>query len=219
MLKNTNNGLPIKFGVIETSYGWLDLKVMFDDNEFTMHMSELGCGLAALVDCLYYLYPDLGHDEYNFRNVEYGSCEGPAGSENPDVIVTWENVPWKTEILFEEEGSSYTWALSRNISLDTDFMVDIKIEYSGSVENKEYKFSVRYKDLCYAVAKVCTETLKKYGLGGYQDNSWDNDINLRRLIFIKAIALDKLKEISSVWDHNEAKSDFANEISILIMDM
>lgn len=223
MLKNINNELAVKFEVLKTSYGWLDLRVSFADTEFTMMVSEIRCGLAALVDRLYYLYPDLGHDEYNFDDVEYGSCEGPAGSmitENPGEIVTWEDVPWKTEIFFDEEGSGYTWKLTRKLSLDTDFMVDINIEYSSSIDNKTYKCSVRYKELCYAVAKVCTEALKKYGLGGYQDSSWDLDINIRRLIFIKALALDMLDDIKSVRDENdEEKSNFTKELAILTMDM
>ena len=85
-----------------------------------------------------------------------------------------------------------------------------------------YHYEVPYRDLCYAVAKACTEMLKEYGFYGYHHSTYVQDMNVRYLLFIKSIALDNFEARQLTYykekDHGET-SDFIKEMDLLLFDM
>ncbi len=88
------------------------------------------------------------------------------------------------------------------------------------------------RDLCYAVAKACTEAIRKYGFYGYSSstggscNGYGDGINVEKLLFLKAYALNALeiRELTTVWEeadsweHSECSS-FEKELELLLFDM
>jgi len=92
------------------------------------------------------------------------------------------------------------------------------------------EFTVDGRDLCYAVAKACTEALKKYGFKGYLKSSGEqyvgDKIDLEMFLFIKAYALDALEARTTImaweqpngWKHAYASS-FEKEMELLLFDM
>ena len=87
-------------------------------------------------------------------------------------------------------------------------------------ETQEFKYIVSYKEFCYALAKACTELLKKYGINGFHQSYWDGEINLRHLLFIKAVALDADDMIKVEYkDNYEINSNIENELKLLLFDM
>jgi hypothetical protein len=55
------------------------------------------------------------------------------------------------------------------------------------------EFKMNDKDLCYAVAKACTDVLKQYGVYGYKYTTELDTFDFHKLLFIKARALDCLE--------------------------
>ena len=91
-------------------------------------------------------------------------------------------------------------------------------------------YTVDGRDLCYAVAKACTEALKKYGFKGYLKSNSGHDlgdsIDIEKLLFIKAYALGVLdaRETVRIWEHPRGwmradASSFEKEIELLLFDM
>ena len=97
--------------------------------------------------------------------------------------------------------------------------INDKIVYRD--EKKNYTYKVRYKDFCYAVAKTCTEVLKSHGIYGYHHSTYEDDLNLQHLLFIKAVALDCL-EIRTLTDNGDGfgeSTSFEKELELLLFDM
>ena len=69
---------------------------------------------------------------------------------------------------------------------------------------------VKYKDLCYALAKGITEIFVRYGLIGYYESTWMEDINIRHFLHIKEIALGMKIEMES--EMQESRSTFTTRL-------
>ena len=82
------------------------------------------------------------------------------------------------------------------------------------------EFKMNDKDLCYAVAKACTDVLKQYGIYGYKYTTELDTFDFHKLLFIKAQALDCLeaRELLKV-DEFSKKTDFNKEMELLLFDM
>lgn len=209
--KNEDN-LKITAGKLVGGWSYIDMEV--GEKKHHIEASYLGDSLATLVDRLYYLYPKPGHDAYDFENIEYGSCKGHLEySDGKTETVLWDDVPKATSMQLDEEGYLWTLSVEREVTLDCDFDVRLTIK---NTDGEAESFGMKYKDLCYAVAKCCTEVIKRYGLSGYVDSSLDRDINLRRLIFIKAVALGCTESIAC---NQETESDISRELALLMLDM
>ena len=119
----------------------------------------------------------------------------------------------------------YKYIGRRNVKVvkpttETDFNIKIRLKYSH--EEAERCYEVRYKDLCYAIAKACTETLKKFGILGYHHSTYEEDIPLRYFLFLKAVALDRLDllKLDNVEEERFAvTSSFEKEMELLLFDM
>lgn len=66
-----------------------------------------------------------------------------------------------------------------------------------------------------------TEVMKKHGLFGYGNAVWNHDLNLRVLLMLKAFALDvpEVLEVEDLGRGNGERTDFANELELLLFDM
>jgi len=96
--------------------------------------------------------------------------------------------------------------------------------------NDTYRYTIDGRDLCYAIAKACTEAIKKYGLRGYRQITGSNytgdTFDLDELLFVKAYALGcidvrytkELWEIPGRWIRAGC-SAFEKELELLLFDM
>ncbi len=108
------------------------------------------------------------------------------------------------KITLSPSGSSY-------LGVDFDFY------------GETYKtFHLNFKDLCYAVAKACTEILKEYGFFGYRYSTEYDWFKIYQLLFIKAYALDNMesRKLIATDSYKQCfKTDFEKEMELLLFDM
>lgn len=104
--------------------------------------------------------------------------------------------------------------------------VEVEIVYYKG----NYRYTVEGRDLCYAVAKGCTEALKKYGFYGYDRSTgmqrFGDYIDISELLFIKSYALNVMdvRTLKEAWrDPNGYDKAYASafdlEIELLLFDM
>ena len=138
-----------------------------------------------------------------------------------------------SKIVWDEEGRIDEITLTRRHmnpgrhlpdSLD-QLEVDLDLPYG------RYNYIIAGKDFCYAVAKACTEAIKKYGFMGYAHSSDPEQysaekMDINKLLFIKAYALDALevRAVTKLWeDPNNCESASASslekELELLLFDM
>ncbi|MBR3869888.1 MAG: hypothetical protein IKJ17_00070 [Clostridia bacterium] len=138
---------------------------------------------------------------------------------------------WPCEHHTRDDGSHIIEAVSTGLDWDNEgdvMLIRMKkyFDYMGEISEKislkistDYgktfkKFSVYHKDLCYAVAKACTEVLKEYGVFGYRYSTEYDDLKLHQLLYIKAVALDAFEIIA-----DKEKTSFEKEMELLLFDM
>ena len=105
------------------------------------------------------------------------------------------------------------------------------VELEIFLPDETFRYAVDGRELCYALAKAFTDSIKKYGIGGFCLGSGENykfqeQLALNELLFIKAYALglpevrnvEKLWAEPSGWKYGLATSLEA-EIKLLLMDM
>ena len=92
-------------------------------------------------------------------------------------------------------------------------------------------YTVDGRELCYAIARGCTEAIKKYGFVGYRQSSGMQDpgdsFDVHELLFVKAYALNAMdiRERTVVWRQPDAlhrtaeASSFEKELELLLFDM
>ncbi len=94
----------------------------------------------------------------------------------------------------------------------------------------KFNYVIDGRDLCYAVARGCTEALKRYGFLGYQKSTGNQHLgdsfSINMLIFIKAYPLDAMEARNTTIAYSQPdgwmeaeKSCFENEIELLLFDM
>ena len=210
--------------------GWTDVYFNINgDNLYFIITSVWSDQFSKLLEVLYYLHPDQNDPKRN-DDVEYwdGVCQDVNGKSVVVKIVerceecpaTIQPIPHKAELHWDEEGSSSHWVFTREPTEDEDFELQIDICLRRGDE-KNFSYKVRYKDFCYAVAKTCTEVIKSYGIYGYHHSTYEDDINLRHFLFVKAVALDFL-DIRKLTDNGDGlgeSSSFEKEMELLMFDM
>ena len=145
--------------------------------------------------------------------------------ENKNTITT-------VKFDWDEEGRFVHFKLTRSNPLLTPPPVGVPDPISIELDTiyGKYHYVIDGRDLCYAVAKGCTEALKKYGFQGYKKStsgqySGDN-IDINMLLFVKAYALDAWEardtqlayQIPDGW-HEAYSSSFEKEMELLLFDM
>lgn len=137
-----------------------------------------------------------------------------------------------TAIEWDEEGRFVDITLVRR---DTDWCrptpdsfdpVDVELTYWRGT----FRYTVDGRDLCYAVARACTEALKKYGFWGYHYSSGNvscgDNIDINRFLFLKAYALNamEVRVLAEKWRKPKSwmsadASCFQEEMELLLFDM
>lgn len=186
--------------------GWLEMDFDIEDKHFQFTSSYcVGNGIEDLISIIYHLNPKRQSFEYDIR-----------------VSQTKYNTPISTKLTFDEEGSWINWKIEREDTkeIDCNLTIFLTVYRGGDGEEQNYKFIVRYKDFCYALAKACTEMLKEYGIVGYWQSYWRQGFPLREFLEIKAVALDDFSYIDTTYDKNDGeRSNLNKEIEFLLLDM
>lgn len=213
--------------------GWTDVYFNIgDDKLYFVITSVWHDQFSKLLEVLYYLHPKQNDPQVNY-DIEYwdGICKIIDGQsvvvkiveqfeESEEFPVVVRPIPHKAEMHWDEEGGSSYWTFRREPTEDEDFELQIDICIKRD-EDESYSYKVRYKDFCYAVAKTCTEVLKSHGIYGYHHSTYEDDINLRHLLFLKAVALDcpESRELTYNGDGLGESSPFEKELELLLFDM
>lgn len=220
----------IDMSLVPYGAGWTDVHLKIGDDQLYFIISSVWDDqFSELLKVLYYLYPE-ANDPEPYERLEYwdGICEYIDGKFEVTKIVerfekcpaTIRPIPYKGEFQWSEEGSHSHWTIWRKPTENTDFDIHISITICRSV-TKEYSYTVRYKDFCYAVAKACTKVLKSHGIYGYHHSVYMDDLNLRHLLLIKAVALDafEVRQLTDNEEGNGESSPFNKELKLLLFDM
>lgn len=200
------------------------------ENYYFFASGVMGSQFSAFLSAVYSLYEEADqshhlHSKYN-KNIKH---EYPHNREDKRYYS-------EAKILWDGEGPYYEITFVRNsesagpvLDPNTPDPIRIKIE---STRQPMKECTLDGRDLCYAIARGCTEALKKYGFKGYTlstGGSYVGDsFDIEELLFIKAYALNALEvcEAKMEWANpnphrlGEAKStSFKDEIELLLFDM
>lgn len=105
------------------------------------------------------------------------------------------------------------------------------IEFEIYMPDQTFRYVIDGRELCYALAKAFTDSLKKYGIGGFCLGSGDNykfyeQLPLNELLFIKAYALNapEVRKIAKLWSEPSGwkyglATPLEEEIKLLLTDM
>lgn len=196
------------------------------DDHYFLPSCVMGGQFSAFLTAVYRLYEEenLQHT-YWPRKLKDFKHEYPYSREDKMHLLI-------STVRWDEEGATHTITFSRHC---TDCLpkkkeeadpIQVTIKSGGSI--KEYAADGR--DLCYAVARGCTEAIKKYGLAGYTASSGmqylGDGFDVQELLFVKAYALGametrvlrKLWEQPAGWPKAYASS-FKSELELLLFDM
>ena len=229
-------GVPESVTAIHTEIDGIKLQ-LGDDFCFYHINAESGDSLNDLLVRLYYFHPEnmfsteKDYDRLNIMWFPLDCIDSDGGSkvfilDDPDYYM--KKTPEKNCTLLrtyftwhQDSRSNHKWILTREPGCNgDDFLIniDILIIYYGETILEHH--TVRYKDLCRAVAGGCTELLKKQGFIGYRKTAMQPDISLSHLIFLKAVALDRMDKIQRIDKYygNSAATDFYKELELLLAD-
>ena len=221
----------INMRLVPYGAGWTDVYLTIAGDEHYFIISDvLGDQFDDFLSILYHLYPGNIGDETGSDDIECKlACDEYIDGEYKTVKIiddlneyqelgVFHDVPWKAHFTWDEEGNQSVWELERDPTEDLDFELRISIEHN----NRHFQYSVRYADFCYAVAKACTEALKKHGFTGYHKATYTQDFNVRHLLFLKGVALGNLDACKLTYYEEKGAgetSDFAKELELLLFDM
>ncbi|MBQ3378230.1 MAG: hypothetical protein IJG50_00010 [Clostridia bacterium] len=221
----------INMRLVPYGAGWTDVYLTIaGDKHYFIISDVLGDQFDDFLSILYHLYPGNIGDETGSNDIECKvACDEYIDGEYKTVKIVdslnecqafsvFHDVPWKAHFTWDEEGNESVWELERDPTEDLDFELRISIEHN----EKHFQYSVRYADFCYAVAKACTEALKKHGFTGYHKATYTQDFNVRHLLFLKGVALSNLDACKLTYYEEKGDgetSDFEKELELLLFDM
>lgn len=210
---------PMSLSFSSSGAGWAKAKIHIRKNVFNFSISYLWPGINELFACVYYLYPNWRYDDYNLDAMEYGEADLPGIFDGKEMIMHWEQIPWKTTLDWDGEGECVRWSFERPLNINDDFDVDITLDVHQEEEGK-HSYTIRYKDLCYAVSKAISDFIVEYGIIGSFESTWMRDINLRHLLKIKGIALDMpIKNTYDSKDSYTIHTSIEEELKLLLKPM
>lgn len=214
-----------------TPYDYDFLKVHWridGENYYFLASGVMGSQFSAFLSAVYSLYEEEDqshhlHSKYN-KNITH---EYPHNRED-------RRHQFEAKVFWDGEGPFYKITFVRNCEsegpvLDPNVPDPIQIKIS-STRQPAKECTVDGRDLCYAVARGCTEALKKYGFKGYTlstGGSYVGDgFDIEKLLFVKAYALGvaDICRAKELWANPNgwAKADatnFNDEIELLLFDM
>ena len=204
---------------------------MGEDRLIFRASSVTGYQFSSFVEAIYQLYSE-GPDGHN--------CSHRPGNTkvftlpDRDSSLREDEVRVKTSFDWDGEGPYYTVVFDRkcknwNYPVDGEDLIEISIT---STRRDPYTCTVDGHDLCYAVAKAYTKAIKTYGFYGYYSstggncNGFGDTIDLHKILFIKAYALNAMeaRRLKTVWKAvgrwEEAEgTSFDKELELLLFDM
>lgn len=208
-LKKRDCGISIKLTPSGAQYLHFEMTVEGDYFSFSP-ASTVGVQFGAVVSALYKLLVEDIDDEH----VAWGKPEYLTDEDHViQTVITkesWDNEGTEIDIIFSRK-------VVHEIDCEND-MMNIEIRrYNDTFK----KYSVKTKDFCYAVAKACTEVLKKYGFYGYRHSTEYDYFILHQLLYIKCFALENFEARELMCSDNEwaKKTSFEKEMEILMFDM
>lgn len=204
----------INMKLIPYGGGWSDVYLTIDgDEHYFIITCVMGEQFEDLLKALYLLYPDIIENHSCTNEID---CKCVEEVQGEDIVAHY--VPMRARFKWDEEGDESIWELEREPTEDLDFDLKVSIKH----KNKQYQYTVRYADFCYAVAKAYTEALKKHGFTGYHRATYTQDFNIRLLLFLKSIALGNT-DACKITEYEEMgageTSDFSKELELLLFDM
>lgn len=196
------------------------------NNHYFLPSCVMGSQFSAFLTAVYRLYEEkqITHTYWPRRQLHF-KHEYPHDRQDKKHLLT-------STVYWDEEGFGHVITLTRLCDDDNVCMngepdpININIR-SG---RKNYHYTVDGRDLCYAIARGCTEAVKKYGLTGYRESSGmqypGDSFDLYELLFVKAYALDALeaRELHELWSQPNGwaradASSFEKEMELLLFDM
>jgi len=201
--------INIKLTPTGTQYLGFDMDIRGEHLRFSP-ASTVGDQFGTAISALYNLFyeHDDGHNEWNRR--EYLTDDNNV----VHTIVTsfeWDNEGYAVEIVMSRK-------LARDIDFENDF-IDLEIKYYDRLLKR---YTVKTVDLCYAVAKACTEVLKEYGFYGYRYSTEYDYFKMHQLLYIKSFALMNFEAREPINDSEYMTvkcTSFEKEIELLMFDM
>lgn len=208
-LKKRDCDIKIKLTPSGTQYLHFEMDIQGEHLDF-LPASTVGEQFGAVVSALYTLFHENGDGHKEWHSCEYIS------DENHVIHTIVTKVDW------DNEGDVVEIIMSRKCTVDIDYENDLT-----DIEVKNYdkvlkKYTVKTKDLCYAVAKACTEVLKEYGFYGYRYSTELDYFKLHQLLYIKSFALTNFdaRELTSKSENEWVKrTSFEKELELLLFDM
>ena len=224
--------MDIKFEVIPYGGGWEDYVLTVDGVEAYLLSTCIYDRLYIneLLEPLCYLSADYSNVDYTVWDyVSMDMCERPFGTccvkemnegytSKDDKIVHVAEVPEEVNFKMDAEARTTYWKIVREKTAARDFMLSIDIHCDYDKE-KHYHFNVPYRDFCLAVANGCVKALQKHGIFGWSHASYGQEmVNLRHVIFLKAVGLGReaeLMERDETEEKRGPKTSLKKELEIL----
>ena len=207
-LKKRDCDIEIKLTPSGTQFLRFEMDIQGDHLDF-LPASTMGDQFGAVVSALYTLFHEKEDMHEEWRSREHIS------NDNHVIHTIVTKVDW------DNEGDVVEIVMSRKCTVDIDYendLIDIEIN-NYDVVLKQY--TVKTKDLCYAVAKACTEVLKEYGIYGYRYSTEQDYFKIHQLLYIKSFALGNFEARELISEENDwvKKTSFEKEIELLLFDM
>ena len=207
-LKKRDCDIKIKLTPSGTQFLRFEMDIQGDHLDF-LPASTMGDQFGAVVSALYTLFHEKEDMHEEWRSREHIS------NDNHVIHTIVTKVDW------DNEGDVVEIVMSRKCTVDIDYendLIDIEINNYDEVLKQ---YTVKTKDLCYAVAKACTEVLKEYGIYGYRYSTEQDYFKLHQLLYIKSFALGNFEARELISEENDwvKKTSFEKEIELLLFDM
>lgn len=208
MIKNLKRrNCPISIKLVPNGAQFLTFEMNANGESFCFSPSSVvGEQFGEFLSALYGLFLDDNGTEYFSRKYL---------SDEDHVIHTV-----ITKVSWDNEGEDIDIVMSRKIVQNPDFENErIVIEFR-CYDTILKKYDVNTKDLCYAVAKACTEALKTYGIYGYRHSTEHDFFKLHQLLYIKAFAIGAFEAIELLTEDGFVyRTSFEKEMELLLFDM
>ena len=131
-------------------------------------------------------------------------------------------VPWKFDLLWDEEGPLIDLTIEREPTEKTEFDIKIDIKVSRA-DDKYYSYLVSYQNFIYAVCKAYTEVILKYGFFGFHHSlRCGGDLQTSQFLYLKAIALNNFEATKEITDpKNDIRyySNLDEELKLMKFEM
>ena len=207
-LKKRDCDIEIKLTPSGTQFLRFEMDIQGDHLDF-LPASTMGDQFGAVVSALYTLFHEKEDMHEEWRSREHIS------NDNHVIHTIVTKVDW------DNEGDVVEIVMSRKCTVDIDYendLIDIEINNYDEVLKQ---YTVKTKDLCYAVAKACTEVLKEYGIYGYRYSTEQDYFKLHQLLYIKSFAFGNFEARELISGENDwvKKTSFEKEIELLLFDM